>query len=85
MFIDINGLKEVNDYLGHEAGDELILSIVDIIKANIRDTDFVARLGGDEFLIIFNNTDEIGAENVWMRIHQGYERINENRGQKIYY
>jgi len=42
-FIDINGLKDVNDQLGHEAGDELILSIVNGIKANIRDTDFVCR------------------------------------------
>ena len=52
-FIDINGLKEVNDALGHESGDELILSVIAGIKHNIRNNDFVARLGGDEFLIIF--------------------------------
>ena len=81
-FIDINGLKDVNDHLGHEAGDELILSIVNGIKVNIRDTDFVCRLGGDEFLIIFSNMDEIEAENVWSRINDVYREINESEGRK---
>ncbi len=81
-FIDINGLKDVNDHLGHESGDELILSIVNGIKANIRDTDFVCRLGGDEFLIIFNNLDELEAEKVWLRINEGYRKINETESRK---
>jgi hypothetical protein len=51
-FSDINSLKEVNDNLGHESGDELILSVVNGIKAHIRQSDFIIRLGGDEFLII---------------------------------
>lgn len=81
-FIDINGLKEVNDHLGHEAGDELILSIVNGIKTNIRHTDFVYRLGGDEFLIIFINTDEAGAEKIWLKINAGYRKINETKDRK---
>lgn len=81
-FIDINGLKDVNDHLGHEAGDELIRSIVSVIKKNIRDTDFVARLGGDEFLIIFHNLDEADAENIWRRIRKGYQAINEAENRK---
>ncbi len=80
-FIDINGLKDVNDHLGHETGDDLILSIVDGIKANIRDTDFVCRLGGDEFLIVFHNMDAAGAENVWTRINDGYGKTNETAGK----
>ncbi|WP_304508508.1 sensor domain-containing diguanylate cyclase [Anaerotignum sp.] len=81
-FIDINGLKDVNDYLGHEAGDELILSIVNGIKGEIRDKDFVCRLGGDEFLIVFNHLDESGAEEIWLRINEGYMEINETGGRK---
>lgn len=81
-FIDINGLKGVNDFLGHEAGDELILSVVDGIKKNIRENDFVARLGGDEFLIIFEELDEEGAERIWNRILQEYDQINQNEDRK---
>lgn len=81
-FIDINGLKEVNDYLGHDFGDELILSIVDCIKKNTRDTDLIARLGGDEFLIIFNNMSAGDAEKVWMRISDEFDRINEEQNRK---
>lgn len=81
-FIDINGLKEVNDYLGHDTGDELILSVVDCIKKNIRDTDLIARLGGDEFLIIFYNMSAMDAEKVWTRISAEYDRINEEQNRK---
>jgi diguanylate cyclase (GGDEF)-like protein len=81
-FIDINGLKEVNDYLGHDSGNELILSIVECIKKNTRDTDLIARLGGDEFLIIFNNMSAEDAEKVWTRISAEFDRINEEQNRK---
>lgn len=81
-FIDINGLKEVNDTLGHEAGDELIRSVVGEIKKSIRGNDFVARLGGDEFLIIFEGLDEENVESIWKRIVQKYEQINSNENRK---
>lgn len=64
-FIDINGLKDVNDFLGHEVGDELILSVINGIRMNIREDDFVSRLGGDEFLIIFKDLEIEKAELVW--------------------
>ena len=81
-FCDINGLKEVNDNLGHEAGDELILSVVKEIKNNIRYSDFLIRLGGDEFLIIFVNSDIKESENTWDRICDGFERINETEDRQ---
>ena len=81
-FIDINGLKQVNDVLGHEAGDELIISIINGIKINIRDNDFIARLGGDEFLIIFNDMDEVEAEKVWQRINEVYNKVNDIEGRR---
>lgn len=52
LFIDIDGFKEVNDTLGHHAGDELIKQVANELAANIRVDDFLARLGGDEFAII---------------------------------
>ncbi|PAB57834.1 sensor domain-containing diguanylate cyclase [Anaeromicrobium sediminis] len=81
-FIDINGLKEVNDVLGHDAGDELILTVVDGIKSCIRQTDFVMRLGGDEFLIVFNNSTTEQAEHIWERINNEYNKINDEENRE---
>ena len=81
-FIDINGLKEVNDALGHEAGDELILSVIAGIKNNIRNHDFVARLGGDEFLIIFEGLNESKSEEIWGRIIKEYNEVNDTEKRK---
>ncbi len=81
-FLDINGLKQVNDLLGHKYGDELIVSTINIIKETIREGDFVIRLGGDEFLIVFINADEKIAERVLQRIQEKYNSINETENRK---
>jgi len=81
-FIDINGLKEVNDALGHETGDELILSVIASLKNNIRNHDFVARLGGDEFLIIFEGLNESKSEEIWGRIIKEYNEVNETENRR---
>jgi diguanylate cyclase (GGDEF)-like protein len=80
-FVDINGLKEVNDNLGHEVGDELISTVAGMIKGGIRENDMFVRLGGDEFLIVFEGLDEDACETVWRRIVDGFDTINrtENR------
>ena len=75
-FLDVNGLKVVNDTLGHAAGDELILGVVDVIKSNVREQDFLARLGGDEFLIVSCKTSAAGMEALWQRICKNLEEIN---------
>jgi diguanylate cyclase (GGDEF)-like protein len=75
-FVDINGLKTVNDVLGHDAGDELIMTVVNVIKQTIRESDFIIRMGGDEFLIVFSNVSQEMAEAVWGRILTAFEKIN---------
>ena len=77
-YIDINGLKQVNDQLGHKYGDDLIKTVVDVVKKQIRGDDFVIRLGGDEFLIVFQDVDVKVAENIWKRISKAYEAINKS-------
>ena len=52
MFVDLDHFKSINDTLGHEIGDELLLEMAQRLSANVRDDDTVARLGGDEFTII---------------------------------
>ena len=55
LVVDLDGLKEVNDTLGHQAGDELITLAASGIRDTICDGDVAARLGGDEFGIIASN------------------------------
>lgn len=78
-FIDIDGLKSVNDTFGHESGDILITEIVRIIKKCIRSNDLIARLGGDEFLVIFPNADSDTAETVWQRATAAFAAVNAEK------
>jgi GGDEF domain-containing protein len=59
-YLDLDDFKTVNDTLGHEAGDDLLRTIVELMQANVRPTDLVARTGGDEFVLLFSETGYIG-------------------------
>jgi diguanylate cyclase (GGDEF)-like protein len=61
MVIDIDGLKAVNDRLGHQPGDNLIRRIAAILRERVRATDIVARLSGDEFAVLVPQSDSAGA------------------------
>jgi diguanylate cyclase (GGDEF)-like protein len=61
MIIDIDGLKAVNDRLGHQQGDNLIRRVAGVLRERVRATDIVARLSGDEFAVLMPQTDVEGA------------------------
>jgi diguanylate cyclase (GGDEF)-like protein len=55
LYLDLDGFKDINDSLGHNAGDELLKIIAKRLQQVLRDSDFVARLSGDEFCILVDN------------------------------
>ncbi len=65
---DINGLKLVNDTIGHHAGDKLLITVANLLKKYFRSEDVVARWGGDEFAIILPKTTTLVVEQILERI-----------------
>lgn len=77
-FVDINNLKQVNDKLGHKAGDQLIEVVTETIRSSLRNKDFVCRLGGDEFLITYCDCGLSQAKTAWNRIYTTLMKKNED-------
>ncbi len=68
LFLDLDRFKHINDSLGHQFGDRVLIDVAERIKDCLRQVDTAARLGGDEFLVLLHKTDERGAEITARRI-----------------
>ena len=59
FYIDLDGFKAVNDTLGHQAGDDVLIKAAKVLLDSIREDDTAARLGGDEFVVLFNDLSDL--------------------------
>lgn len=75
IMLDVNGLKLINDALGHQYGDELLIAVADCINSCCRKEDIICRWGGDEYLIMLPGTSESSAQLIAQRIRQSCENI----------
>lgn len=68
IMADVNGLKLINDSFGHQAGDELLVKVGEVLKKACRADEIISRIGGDEFVILIPNMEDDQAEDLIRRI-----------------
>lgn len=68
LFVDLDGLKIINDTFGHRAGDEALIQVAELLAKGVRRSDVVARIGGDEFGILLENSTEERAHDTAARL-----------------
>jgi diguanylate cyclase (GGDEF)-like protein/PAS domain S-box-containing protein len=82
IICDLDGLKFVNDTLGHQSGDEMLINTASILQKNFRSSDIIARIGGDEFAILLPSTEPDEVKALAERLRRAMEEYNET-GQCI--
>src|SRR5690606_30842298 len=84
LFVDLDGFKNINDSLGHAAGDALLAMIAKRLLTCVRSADTVARLGGDEFAFLIEDaTDEHSAAAVAERVAEAVRQPIELEGKEV--
>lgn len=83
-FVDIDKFKRLNDSCGHQAGDDALKIVADILRNLTRPGDFIGRYGGEEFLFVLRNTNETGAYGYAERIRAEIERRGKIMSQRFH-
>jgi diguanylate cyclase (GGDEF)-like protein len=83
LFMDVNGLKQVNDRYGHLTGSRVLCQIADVLRQSCRTTDTPARFGGDEFAVVLAETGREGAAHVMRRISERLAALRENPAPSV--
>ena len=83
IFVDLDGLKVINDTLGHGTGDQALLETTELLKETFRDSDIIARMGGDEFVVLAMENAGADAE-LWTARLQENLRVRNARTDRTY-
>jgi diguanylate cyclase (GGDEF)-like protein len=82
VFVDLDGMKPINDTLGHLEGDRALIETADLLKSCLRQSDILARLGGDEFVLLLAATDETTDEIIRRRVQERFDSCNAQPGRR---
>jgi diguanylate cyclase (GGDEF)-like protein len=80
-FIDLDRLKWINDTLGHEKGDRVLIDTAHLLRQTFRESDIIARLGGDEFAVLSIDSGEMNHDNVSQRLQQHIDAYNSEESR----
>lgn len=81
IYIDLDGMKVVNDTLGHMKGDELLIEAAQVLKEVFRKADIIARMGGDEFAVLVLETETVSAATIGERLERQIILHNDREGR----
>jgi diguanylate cyclase (GGDEF)-like protein len=79
FFMDLDGLKQINDTLGHMSGDDALRDTAAVLRHTFRGSDIVARLGGDEFVALAHLNSELDVETLCARLREHLQEFNSAR------
>jgi len=80
-FIDLDRLKWINDTLGHEKGDKVLIDTAHLLRQTFRESDIIARLGGDEFAVLSIDSGEMNHDSVSQRLQQHIDAYNSEESR----
>ncbi len=83
LYLDVDGFKQINDSLGHSAGDLLLRELASRMVHRTRPADVVGRLGGDEFVVVARDCDATGGEALARRFHSVFDEPFELAGNRL--
>src|SRR5262249_39966307 len=83
LFMDVNGLKQINDRYGHLTGSRVLCQIADVLRQSCRTTDTPARFRGDEFAVVLAETGRGGAAHAVRRISERRAALKENPAPSV--
>lgn len=81
-FVDLDGMKQINDTFGHQEGDRALVDTANVLRECFRESDIVARLGGDEFAVFIAEAKEDKIASIMSRIQQNLATCNRTEGRQ---
>ncbi|MCG7852839.1 MAG: GGDEF domain-containing protein, partial [Methanosarcinaceae archaeon] len=82
VFTDVDGLKWINDNLGHEEGNKALTYTANILRQTFRESDIIARLGGDEFAVLAIDMTDLNPEAFAKRLQQNIDECNAKQSRR---
>ena len=83
LYLDLDGMKNINDELGHKEGDRALIDVAHILRRSLREADIIARIGGDEYAVLLTDTTEPDIEKIIIgHIQNNIQIHNKKEGRK---